>query len=107
MATSEDRTQFAENMLAKREEQIKKIKTFKNAGYPNLEIAQRMGIAESTVRDLLIPEHTSTSPYSISRDLLARMVAAHTSGMLNAIPERADFELADEMIALLEAKLAE
>jgi hypothetical protein len=46
-------------------------------------------------------------PYSISRELLARMVAAHTSGMFNAIPEQADFDLADEMIALLEAKLAE
>lgn len=45
--------------------------------------------------------------YIISRDLLARMVAAHTSGMFNAIPEQADFEHADAMIALLESRLSE
>lgn len=46
-----------------------------------------------------------TGAYSISRDLLARMVAAHTSGMFNAIPEQADFDNADAMIALLEERL--
>lgn len=43
--------------------------------------------------------------YSISRDLLARMVAAHTCGVFNAIPEQADFDNADAMIALLESRL--
>lgn len=43
--------------------------------------------------------------YSISRDLLARMVAAHTSGTFNAIPEQADFDNADAMIKLLEERL--
>lgn len=43
--------------------------------------------------------------YNISRDLLARMVAAHTSGMYNAIPEQDDFDHADAMIALLESRL--
>jgi hypothetical protein len=43
--------------------------------------------------------------YSISRDLLARMVAAHTSGLFNAIPEQDDFDHADAMIELLEKRL--
>jgi hypothetical protein len=46
-------------------------------------------------------------PYSISRELLAQMVAAHTSGMFNAIPEQADFDNADAMISLLETRLSE
>ncbi len=45
--------------------------------------------------------------YTISRDALARMVAAHSSGMFNANPEQADFEIADKMIALLESELSE
>lgn len=46
-------------------------------------------------------------PYSISRNLLAQMVAAHTSGLYNAIPEQEDFDNADAMIDLLEKRLQE
>jgi DNA-binding NarL/FixJ family response regulator len=53
MSKSEDRKQFAELMLAKREEQIAEIKKLKAKGYLNVTIAKQMGIAESTVRDLL------------------------------------------------------
>jgi hypothetical protein len=49
----------------------------------------------------------SATPYYISRDLLARMVAGHTSGAYNAIPEQDDFDRADEMIALLNEKIAQ
>ena len=49
--------------------------------------------------------HASSAGYSISRELLAQMVAAHTSGMFNAVPEQADFDNADAMIKLLEENL--
>lgn len=45
--------------------------------------------------------------YRISRNLLARMVAAHTSKTYNAIPEQEDFDNADAMIDLLESRLAD
>jgi DNA-binding CsgD family transcriptional regulator len=47
------RKQFAENMLAKREAQLKKMKELKDKGYSNFLIARELGIAESTVRDML------------------------------------------------------
>lgn len=49
--------------------------------------------------------HASHGGYSISRELLAQMVAAHTSGLFNSIPEQADFDNADAMIKLLEENL--
>lgn len=52
-----------------------------------------------------ILQFVKAGPYNISRDLLARMVAAHASGMYNAIPEQADVDNADAMIAFLEERL--
>lgn len=52
-------------------------------------------------------EVPSEPEYSISRDLLAHMVAAHTSKKFNAIPEQEDFDNADAMIKLLEKRLSE
>lgn len=46
-------------------------------------------------------------PYSISREQLAQMVAAHTCGLADAIPEQQDFDIADKMLKLLEDELAE
>ena len=43
--------------------------------------------------------------YSIDRKQLAQMVAAHTCGISDTIPEQADFDIADEMIRWLEHKL--
>lgn len=57
------------------------------------------------VRQITSAVISSSEPYSISRWLLARMVAAHTCGMYNAIPEQTDYEHADAMIAFLEERL--
>lgn len=45
-------------------------------------------------------------PYSIPRDRLAQMVAAHTSGLEDAIPEQVDFEIADKMLKMLEEEIS-
>lgn len=37
----------------------------------------------------------------MSREQLAQMVAAHTCGIEDAIPEQADFDIADAMIKLM------
>lgn len=44
--------------------------------------------------------------YSIDREKLAQMVASHTSGMEDAIPEQVDFEIADKMLKLLEEEIS-
>lgn len=53
------------------------------------------------------PFDESKAAYTIDRDILAQMVAAHTSGHDKAIPEQDDFEHADAMLALLEERLKE
>lgn len=52
-----------------------------------------------------IIEFVKHGPYSIDRLQLAQMVAAHTSGLSDAIAEQDDLVMADEMLALLEASL--
>lgn len=44
-------------------------------------------------------------PYSIPRETLAQMCAAHTSGIVDAHPIQADFDSADAMIDLLESRI--
>lgn len=41
-------------------------------------------------------------PYSIDRDDLAKMVAAHTSGLSDAIPEQDDYDTADDILIRLD-----
>lgn len=48
----------------------------------------------------------ANEPYSIDRDKLAQMVAAHTSGLADAIAEQQDFDIADGMLKLLEDELS-
>lgn len=43
--------------------------------------------------------------YSIDRAVLAQMVAAHTCGIADAIPEQVDFDIADAMLALMEGRI--
>lgn len=45
--------------------------------------------------------------YSIDREQLAQMIAAHTCGMSDAIPEQPDFDIADEMLGLMERRIHE
>jgi hypothetical protein len=52
-------------------------------------------------------EVISRVPYKIDREELAKMAAAHTSGMKDALPEQADYEAADEMLEVLERLIAE
>lgn len=49
----------------------------------------------------------SHEPYFIKRETLAQMVAAHTCGLADAIPEQADFDIADDFLAQLEVKLGQ
>lgn len=65
--------------------------------------------------DFLEPESLSefrrvslrqTEAYQIDREELAKMVAAHISGIKDAIPEQADYDNADGMIAFLEEAIA-
>jgi hypothetical protein len=51
-------------------------------------------------------ENDEDGPYAIKRDKLAQMVAAHTSGLHDAIAEQEDFIIADELLALLESRLS-
>lgn len=56
------------------------------------------------------PKHDRSefnAPYSIDRDVLAQMVAAHTCGISDAIPEQQDFDMADKMLKMLEEELSE
>lgn len=48
-----------------------------------------------------------TKMYSIDRETLAQMVAAHTCGIADAIPEDVDFDIADEMLQLMERRIRE
>ncbi len=50
---------------------------------------------------------TQTSPYAIDRNQLAQMIAAHTCGLADAIPEQVDFDIADAMLRQLEMRLTE
>jgi hypothetical protein len=45
-------------------------------------------------------------PYQIDRDELAHMVACHTSGLHDALPEQADYDIADKMLKMLEDDLS-
>lgn len=40
--------------------------------------------------------------YSIDREVLAQMIASHTSGVGGATPEQEDLELADQLIELID-----
>jgi len=53
MGMIDSQKQFAEIMLARRKDLIKKINELKDQGHSNVSIARQLGIAESTVRDLL------------------------------------------------------
>jgi hypothetical protein len=44
-------------------------------------------------------------PYQIDRDELAQMIASHTCGLHDALPEQADYDIADKWLAMLEIEL--
>ena len=44
-------------------------------------------------------------PYSIPRDTLAQMIAAHISGIADANPDNGDYDLADRFIRDIENSL--
>ena len=46
------------------------------------------------------------TPYKIDREELAKMVAAHTCGFREAVPEQSDYDNADGMIAFLDEAIA-
>lgn len=43
--------------------------------------------------------------YSIDRAQLAQMIAAHTCGIVDAIPEDVDFDIADAALAVIEGRI--
>lgn len=51
-----------------------------------------------------IIQFVQTGPYSIDRDELAQMVAAHTSGVADALPEQDDYDIADKFVKELDAE---
>lgn len=51
-----------------------------------------------------ILEFVKREPYSIDRDHLAQMVAAHTSGLTGAVAEQDDYDTADDILLLLKKR---
>ena len=45
-------------------------------------------------------------PFELTRERLAQLLAAHTSGIRDAIPEQADFDLAYALLQLIEKELS-
>lgn len=46
------------------------------------------------------------TPYQLDREELAKMVAAHVSGIIGAFPEQDDYIIADKMIELCNSEIA-
>ena len=44
-------------------------------------------------------------PFDLTREKLAQLLAAHTSGFRDAVPEKDDFDLADVVLRLVEKEL--
>lgn len=70
-------------------------------GYDDLPSAKLLGLLAAADWEIKPP------PFRISRDKMAELVAAHTSGFADALAEQADYDVADEVIQLINLRKEE